>query len=156
MLLLTLSTIAIGGCAPMLLAGGAVVGAKGYVNDTAHEEQLGRHSKTIDSNLSRVNQNAKTINSNLAKVKENSKTINKSISKVKENSKTINNSVLKVKEHAKTIDSNLLKVEENKNHIDALHEKIKMLESVVINLQKLLLDKPQPTQVIGGSDNVVR
>jgi len=142
MLLLTLSTVAIGGCAPMLLAGGAVVGAKGYVNDTAHEEQLGKHSKEISDNLSEVRKNFKTINSNLAKVKENSK--------------TINNSISEVKKHAKTIDSNLLKVEENKNHIDALHEKIKMLESVVINLQKLLLDKPQPTQVIGGSDNVVR
>ena len=142
MLLLTLSTIAIGGCAPMLLAGGAVVGAKGYVNDTAHEEQLGKHSKEISDNLSEVRKNSKTINSNLAKVKENSK--------------TINNSISEVKKHAKTIDSNLLKVEENKNHIDALHEKIKMLESTVINLQKLLLDKPQPTQVIGGSDNVVR
>jgi len=142
MLLLTLSTIAIGGCAPMLLAGGAVVGAKGYVNDTAHEEQLGKHSKEISDNLSEVRKNFKTINSNLAKVKENSK--------------TINNSISEVKKHAKTIDSNLLKVEENKNHIDALHEKIKMLESTVINLQKLLLDKPQPTQVIGGSDNVVR
>jgi len=126
----------------MLLAGGAVVGAKGYVNDTAHEEQLGKHSKEISDNLSEVRKNFKTINSNLAKVKENSK--------------TINNSISEVKKHAKTIDSNLLKVEENKNHIDALHEKIKMLESVVINLQKLLLDKPQPTQVIGGSDNVVR
>lgn len=142
MLLLTLSTISIGGCAPMLLAGGAVVGAKGYVNDTAHEEQLGKHSKEISDNLSEVRKNFKTINSNLAKVKENSK--------------TINNSISEVKKHAKTIDSNLLKVEENKNHIDALHEKIKMLESVVINLQKLLIDKPQPTQVIGGSDNVVR
>ena len=128
MLLLTLSVVAIGGCAPMLLAGGAVVGAKGYVNDAAHEEQLGKHSKEISNNLSKVKQNSKTITSNLSKVKQ----------------------------HAKTIDSNLLKVEENKNHIDALHEKIKMLESVVINLQKLLLDKPQPTQVIGGSDNVVR
>jgi len=142
MLLLTLSAVAIGGCAPMLLAGGAVVGAKGYVNDTAHEEQLGKHSKEISDNLSEVRKNSKTINSNLAKVKENSK--------------TINNSISEVKKHAKTIDSNLLKVEENKNHIDALHEKIKMLESTVINLQKLLLDKPQPTQVIGGSDNVVR
>ena len=128
MLLLTLSVVAIGGCAPMLLAGGAVVGAKGYVNDAAHEEQLGKHSKEISNNLSKVKQNSKTITSNLSKVKQ----------------------------HAKTIDSNLLKVEENKNHIDALHEKIKMLESTVINLQKLLLDKPQPTQVIGGSDNVVR
>ena len=114
MLLLTLSVVAIGGCAPMLLAGGAVVGAKGYVNDAAHEEQLGKHSKEISNNLSKVKQNSETI------------------------------------------DSNLLKVKENKNHIDALHEKIKMLESTVINLQKLLLDKPQPTQVIGGSDNVVR
>ena len=128
MLLLTLSAVAIGGCAPMLLAGGAVVGAKGYVNDTAHEEQLGKHSKEISSNLSEVRKNSNTIKSNLSKVKQ----------------------------HAKTIDSNLLKVEENKNHIDALHEKIKMLESTVINLQKLLIDKPQPTQVIGGSDNVVR
>jgi len=128
MLLLTLSAVAIGGCAPMLLAGGAVVGAKGYVNDTAHEEQLGKHSKEISNNLSKVRKNSETIKSNLSKVKK----------------------------QAKTIDSNLLKVEENKNHIDALHEKIKMLESTVINLQKLLLDKPQPTQVIGGSDNVVR
>jgi len=128
MLLLTLSAVAIGGCAPMLLAGGAVVGAKGYVNDTAHEEQLGKHSKEISNNLSKVRKNSETIKSNLSKVKQ----------------------------QAKTIDSNLLKVEENKNHIDALHEKIKMLESTVINLQKLLLDKPQPTQVIGGSDNVVR
>tara|TARA_R100000988_G_C4006824_1_gene173280 strand:- start:3253 stop:3663 length:411 start_codon:yes stop_codon:yes gene_type:complete len=128
MLLLTLLAVAIGGCAPMLLAGGAVVGAKGYVNDTAHEEQLGKHSKEISNNLSKVRKNSETIKSNLSKVKQ----------------------------QAKTIDSNLLKVEENKNHIDALHEKIKMLESTVINLQKLLLDKPQPTQVIGGSDNVVR
>jgi peptidoglycan hydrolase CwlO-like protein len=128
MLLLTLSAVAIGGCAPMLLAGGAVVGAKGYVNDTAHEEQLGKHSKEISNNLSKVRKNSETIKSNLSKVKQ----------------------------QAKTIDSNFLKVEENKNHIDALHEKIKMLESTVINLQKLLLDKPQPTQVIGGSDNVVR
>ena len=128
MLLLTLSAVAIGGCAPMLLAGGAVVGAKGYVNDTAHEEQLGKHSKEISNNLSKVRKNSETIKSNLSKVKK----------------------------QAKTIDSNLLKVEENKNHIDALHEKIKMLESTVINLQKLLLDKPQPTHVIGGSDNVVR
>ena len=127
MLLLTLLAVAIGGCAPMLLAGGAVVGAKGYVNDTAHEEQLGKHSKEISNNLSKVRKNSETIKSNLSKVKQ----------------------------QAKTIDSNLLKVEENKNHIDALHEKIKMLESTVINLQKLLLDKPQPTQVIGG-DNVVR
>jgi peptidoglycan hydrolase CwlO-like protein len=128
MLLLTLSAVAIGGCAPMLLAGGAVVGAKGYVNDTAHEEQLGKHSKEISNNLSKVRKNSETIKSNLSKVKQ----------------------------QAKTIDSNFLKVEENKNHIDALHEKIKMLESTVINLQKLLLDKPQPTQVIGGGDNVVR
>ena len=128
MLLLTLSVVAIGGCAPMLLAGGAVVGAKGYVNDKEHEEQLGKHSKKIRNNLSKVTENSKTIKSNLSKVKQ----------------------------QAKTIDSNLLKVEENKNHIDALHEKIKMLESVVINLQKLLIDKPQPTQVIGGNDNVVR
>ena len=128
MLLLTLLAVAIGGCAPMPLAGGAVVGAKGYVNDTAHEEQLGKHSKEISNNLSKVRKNFETIKSNLSKVKQ----------------------------QAKTIDSNLLKVEENKNHIDALHEKIKMLESTVINLQKLLLDKPQPTQVIGGSDNVVR
>jgi len=128
MLLLTLSAVAIGGCAPMLLAGGAVVGAKGYVNDKEHEEQLGKHSKKIRNNLSKVTENSKTIKSNLSKVKQ----------------------------QAKTIDSNLLKVEENKNHIDALHEKIKMLESVVINLQKLLIDKPQPTQVIGGNDNVVR
>lgn len=128
MLLLTLLAVAIGGCAPMLLAGGAVVGAKGYVNDKEHEEQLGKHSKKIRNNLSKVTENSKTIKSNLSKVKQ----------------------------QAKTIDSNLLKVEENKNHIDALHEKIKMLESVVINLQKLLIDKPQPTQVIGGSDNVVR
>ena len=128
MLLLTLSAVAIGGCAPMLFAGGAVVGAKGYVNDAAHEEQLGKHSKEISNNLSKVRKNSETIKSNLSKVKQ----------------------------QAKTIDSNLLKVEENKNHIDALHEKIKMLESTVINLQKLLLDKPQPTQVIGGSDNVVR
>ena len=142
MLLLTLSVVAIGGCAPMLLAGGAVVGAKGYVNDAAHEEQLGKHSKEISNNLSKVKQNSETINNNLSKVTENSKTIKSNLSKVKQ--------------QAKTIDSNLLKVEENKNHIDALHEKIKMLESTVINLQKLLLDKPQPTQVIGGSDNVVR
>ena len=128
MLLLTLLAVAIGGCAPMLLAGGAVVGAKGYVNDKEHEEQLGQHSKKIRNNLSKVTENSKTIKSNLSKVKQ----------------------------QAKTIDSNLLKVEENKNHIDALHEKIKMLESVVINLQKLLIDKPQPTQVIGGNDNVVR
>lgn len=128
MLLLTLLAVAIGGCAPMLLAGGAVVGAKGYVNDKEHEEQLGKHSKKIRNNLSKVTENSKTIKSNLSKVKQ----------------------------QAKTIDSNLLKVEENKNHIDALHEKIKMLESVVINLQKLLIDKPQPTQVIGGNDNVVR
>lgn len=128
MLLLTLSAVAIGGCAPMLFAGGAVVGAKGYVNDAAHEEQLGKHSKEISNNLSKVRKNSETIKSNLSKVKQ----------------------------QAKTIDSNLLKVEENKNHIDALHEKIKMLESTVINLQKLLLDKPQPTQVIGGSENVVR
>ncbi len=128
MLLLTLLAVAIGGCAPMLFAGGAVVGAKGYVNDAAHEEQLGKHSKEISNNLSKVRKNSETIKSNLSKVKQ----------------------------QAKTIDSNLLKVEENKNHIDALHEKIKMLESTVINLQKLLLDKPQPTQVIGGSDNVVR
>jgi len=128
MLLLTLLVVAIGGCAPMLLAGGAVVGAKGYVNDKEHEEQLGKHSKKIRNNLSKVTENSKTIKSNLSKVKQ----------------------------QAKTIDSNLLKVEENKNHIDALHEKIKMLESVVINLQKLLIDKPQPTQVIGGNDNVVR
>ena len=128
MLLLTLLAVAIGGCAPMLFAGGAGVGAKGYVNDAAHEEQLGKHSKEISNNLSKVRKNSETIKSNLSKVKQ----------------------------QAKTIDSNLLKVEENKNHIDALHEKIKMLESTVINLQKLLLDKPQPTQVIGGSDNVVR
>ena len=128
MLLLTLLAVAIGGCAPMLFAGGAVVGAKGYVNDAAHEEQLGKQSKEISNNLSKVRKNSETIKSNLSKVKQ----------------------------QAKTIDSNLLKVEENKNHIDALHEKIKMLESTVINLQKLLLDKPQPTQVIGGSDNVVR
>ena len=128
MLLLTLLAVAIGGCAPMLFAGGAVVGAKAYVNDAAHEEQLGKHSKEISNNLSKVRKNSETIKSNLSKVKQ----------------------------QAKTIDSNLLKVEENKNHIDALHEKIKMLESTVINLQKLLLDKPQPTQVIGGSDNVVR
>ena len=128
MLILILFVITIGGCAPMLLAGGAIVGAKGYVNDTAHEEQLGKHSKEISNNLSKVRKNSETIKSNLSKVKQ----------------------------QAKTIDSNLLKVEENKNHIDALHEKIKMLESTVINLQKLLLDKPQPTQVIGGSDNVVR
>ena len=128
MLILILFVITIGGCAPMLLAGGAVVGAKGYVNDTEHEKQLGKHSKEISNNLSKVRKNSETIKSNLSKVKQ----------------------------QAKTIDSNLLKVEENKNHIDALHEKIKMLESTVINLQKLLLDKPQPTQVIGGSDNVVR
>tara|TARA_R100001086_G_C11643072_1_gene205073 strand:+ start:60 stop:476 length:417 start_codon:yes stop_codon:yes gene_type:complete len=119
-LLLTLSVITIGGCAPMLLAGGAVVGAKGYVNDTEHEKQLGKHSKEINNNLSKVKEHAKTIKSNLSKVEE----------------------------HAKTIDSNLLKLEENKNHINALHERIKMLESIVINLQKLLVDKPQPTQVI--------
>ena len=93
MLLLTLLAVAIGGCAPMLLAGGAVVGAKGYVNDTAHEEQLGKHSKEISNNLSKVRKNSETIKSNLSKVKQ----------------------------QAKTIDSNLLKVEENKNHIDALH-----------------------------------
>ena len=124
MLLLTLLAVAIGGCAPMLFAGGAVVGAKGYVNDTEHEKQLGKHSKEISNNLLKVKQNSKTIKSNLSKVEE----------------------------HAKTIDSNLLKVEENKNHIDALHEKIQMLESTVINLQKLLLDKPQPTQVIGDEN----
>jgi len=142
MLILTLFVITIGGCAPMLLAGGALVGAKGYINDKEHEEQLGNHSKKIRNNLSKVKQNSETINNNLSKVTENSKTIKSNLSKVKQ--------------QAKTIDSNLLKVEENKNHIDALHEKIKMLESTVINLQKLLLDKPQPTQVIGGSDNVVR
>lgn len=124
MLLLILFVITIGGCAPMLFAGGAVVGAKGYVNDTEHEKQLGKHSKEISNNLLKVKQNSKTIKSNLSKVEE----------------------------QAKTIDSNLLKVEENKSHIDALHEKIKMLESTVINLQKLLLDKPQPTQVIGDKN----
>jgi len=120
-LLLTLSVIAIGGCAPMLLAGGAIVGAKGYVNDTAHEEQLEKHSKTIGSNLS----------------------------KVKENSKVIDSNFLKTKEHSKTIYTNLSRVNENKGHIDALHERINMLESTIMNLQKLLLDKPQPTKVIG-------
>ena len=121
-LLLTSLIIMIGGCAPMLLAGGALVGAKGYINDTAHEEQLEKHSKIIGSNLL----------------------------KVKENSKIINNHSLKAKEYSKTIYTNLSRVKENKSHIDALNERIDMLESTIMNLQKLLLDKPQPTKVIGG------
>ena len=120
--LLTLLAMTVNGCAPMLLAGGAIVGAKGYVNDTAHEEQLEKHSKIIGSNLSQV----------------------------KENSKIINSHSLKAKEYSKTIYTNLSKVKENKGHIDALNERINMLESTIINLQKLLLDKPQPTKVIGG------
>jgi len=127
-LLLTLSVVTIGGCTPMLLAGSAVFGAKGYVNDTTHEEQLGKHSKEIEYNLSKVKKNSETININLSKVKE----------------------------HSKTIDNNLLKSKENKNNITALHEKIKMLESTVISLQKELLEKsPQPTQT-KGDGNVIQ
>ena len=84
MLLLTLLAVAIGGCAPMLFAGGAVVGAKGYVNDAAHEEQLGKHSKEISNNLSKVRKNSETIKSNLSKVKQQAKTIDSNLLKEEE------------------------------------------------------------------------
>lgn len=121
-LLLALMVLTISGCAPMLLAGGAIVGAKGYVNDTEHEKQLKEHSSKISKNLSKVKENSKTIDSNLSVVNKHSKTINRS----------------------------LRKVNENRHQIDALHERINMLESTIMNLQKLLLNKPQPTEVIGG------
>jgi hypothetical protein len=98
-LVLTLLVITISGCAPILLAGGAIFGAKGYVDDKVQEEQLGNNLKKIDSNL--------------------------------------------------------LKSKENKNNIDTLHQKIKMLESTVISLQKELLEKSQPAQA-KGDENVIQ
>jgi len=76
--------------------------------------------------------------------------------KLRKHSTTLDDNLSKVKEHSKTINSNLLKTNVNIKDIMSLHNKIKMLEVKIINLQKPLPEKPQPTQVIGGSDNVVR
>ena len=57
MLLLTLLMVVIGGCAPMLLAGGAAVGIKGAVTDAEHTAKLEEHAAMMDNNLLEVQVN---------------------------------------------------------------------------------------------------
>jgi len=57
MLLLTLLVVTVGGCAPMLLAGGAAVGVKGAITDAEHTDKIAEHSLIIDSNLLEVQVN---------------------------------------------------------------------------------------------------
>ena len=65
-LVLTLLVITISGCAPILLAGGAIFGAKGYVDDKVQEEQLGNNllkSKENKNNIDTLHKKIKMLES---------------------------------------------------------------------------------------------